>query len=274
MSDIRICLSDKNHGIMTYQSVVDKILARIRRFGRGHVCTPRDFVDLASRASVDQALSRLVRAGQLRRIGRGLYDYPKTSARLGVLAPSPKAVERALARRSGATLKSSAAQVANALGVSTQVPMRTVLETTGRSRTVTVQGRTMRLIHRAPSKLGRPSGVADDVIEAVERDTYPQAVGRPVGFTRSLHYALRSVGRTLGWNLLALPAYLALFTALGFDVKRLRRYQIGALQLKGIPLRAGKVLSTKDIESLFRNPRTPRAPFEAAARTVPPADEI
>ena len=167
MSDIRIYLSDKNHGIMTYQSVVDKILARIRRFGRGHVCTPRDFVDLASRASVDQALSRLVRAGQLRRIGRGLYDYPKTSARLGVLAPSPKAVERALARRSGATLKSSAGQVANALGVSTQVPMRTVLETTGRSRTVTVQGRTMRLVHRAPSKLGRPSGVADDVIRAL-----------------------------------------------------------------------------------------------------------
>src|SRR3954469_14908200 len=53
-----------------------------------------------------------------------------------------------------------------------------------------------------------------------------------------------------------------LFTALGFDVKRLRRYQIGALQLKGIPLRAGKVLSTKQVESLFHNPRTPRAAFE------------
>jgi 23S rRNA pseudouridine2605 synthase len=57
-----------------------------------------------------------------------------------------------------------------------------------------------------------------------------------------------------------------LFTALGFEVKRLRRYQIGAVQLKGIPLRAGKVLSTKDVELLFRNPRTPRAVFEASAR--------
>jgi 23S rRNA pseudouridine2605 synthase len=57
-----------------------------------------------------------------------------------------------------------------------------------------------------------------------------------------------------------------LFTTLGFDVKRLRRYQIGALQLKGIPLRAGKLLSTKQVELLFRNPPTPRAPFEA--RTV------
>jgi 23S rRNA pseudouridine2605 synthase len=56
-----------------------------------------------------------------------------------------------------------------------------------------------------------------------------------------------------------------LFTALGFDVKRLRRYQIGAIQLKGIPLRAGKLLSTKEVELLFRNPRTPRAAFEASA---------
>ncbi|KEZ15678.1 Hypothetical protein precursor [Sphingobium yanoikuyae] len=57
---------------------------------------------------------------------------------------------------------------------------------------------------------------ADDVIEAVERDTYPQAVGRSVGYARSLHYALRSVGRTLGWNLVALPAYvLLLVTGVG-----------------------------------------------------------
>lgn len=60
-----------------------------------------------------------------------------------------------------------------------------------------------------------------------------------------------------------------LFTALGFDVKRLRRYQIGALKLKGIPLRAGKLLSTKEVESLFHSPRTPRAAFEAYARTAP-----
>jgi 23S rRNA pseudouridine2605 synthase len=65
----------------------------------------------------------------------------------------------------------------------------------------------------------------------------------------------------------------ALFATLGFDVKRLRRYQIGALQLKGIPLRAGKVLSTKEVDSLFRNPRTPRAPFEAYAAPTHSADE-
>lgn len=45
-----------------------------------------------------------------------------------------------------------------------------------------------------------------------------------------------------------------LFTALGFDVRRLRRYQIGSLRLKGIPLRGVKQLSSKEIQSLFAVP--------------------
>jgi 23S rRNA pseudouridine2605 synthase len=46
-----------------------------------------------------------------------------------------------------------------------------------------------------------------------------------------------------------------LFTTLGYDVKRLKRYQIGAFALRGIPLRAVKQLSSKEIELLFKTPR-------------------
>ena len=46
-----------------------------------------------------------------------------------------------------------------------------------------------------------------------------------------------------------------LFLALGYPVKRLRRYQIGALPLRGIPLRGVKQLSTKEISLLFATPR-------------------
>ncbi len=45
-----------------------------------------------------------------------------------------------------------------------------------------------------------------------------------------------------------------LFMALGYDVKRLRRYQIGAYRLKGIPLRGAIQLSTQEIDLLFKNP--------------------
>ncbi|KAA9015039.1 EI24 domain-containing protein [Sphingobium limneticum] len=51
---------------------------------------------------------------------------------------------------------------------------------------------------------------ADDIIEAVERDDYPHVTARPVGWARSLRFACRSVARTVGWNLLALPAYILL----------------------------------------------------------------
>lgn len=48
-----------------------------------------------------------------------------------------------------------------------------------------------------------------------------------------------------------------LFLALGFEVKRLRRYQIGAFRLKGIPLRAAKQLTSREVALLFKVPRPP-----------------
>lgn len=62
-----------------------------------------------------------------------------------------------------------------------------------------------------------------------------------------------------------------LFTTLGYEVKRLKRYQIGAFQVKGIPLRAMRQLTPREIELLFKNPRTPHATLEAYAR--PATDE-
>ena len=69
-----------------------------------------------------------------------------------------------------------------------------------------------------------------------------------------------------------------LFTTLGYDVKRLKRYQIGALQLKGIPLGAGKKLSGREISLLFHTPVTPQAQFQvsnrAPAHSAPKASAV
>ncbi len=46
-----------------------------------------------------------------------------------------------------------------------------------------------------------------------------------------------------------------LFLALGHPVRRLRRYQIGTLRLRGIPVRGVKQLSPAEISSLFVTPR-------------------
>jgi len=58
-----------------------------------------------------------------------------------------------------------------------------------------------------------------------------------------------------------------LFTTLGYDVKRLKRYQIGAFPLKGIPLRAVKKLSTKEIQLLFKTPLPRRGEADQPVQT-------
>lgn len=53
---------------------------------------------------------------------------------------------------------------------------------------------------------------ADSIIESVEEDHYPDVAARavPVPFLRGVRMGLRSAARAIGWNLLAVPAYLVL----------------------------------------------------------------
>lgn len=144
-------------------SIAVQMVNRIRGLGRGSVFTPKQFLDLGSRAAVDQALSRLVRRGVLQRIGRGLYHYPKRSPRLGDLAPAPDAVARAYARKTGSTLQVSGAQAANALGLSTQVPARTTFVTDGATRELRFGHQVVYLRRAAPRRMagaGTPWGTA------------------------------------------------------------------------------------------------------------------
>lgn len=52
----------------------------------------------------------------------------------------------------------------------------------------------------------------DQVVDAVERESYPAAAARAkhVSFARGMGLASRSILRTVGWNLVALPFYIAL----------------------------------------------------------------
>ena len=142
--------------------MADRMMRRVSAHGRGRwVCTPKDFLDLGSRQAIDQALSRLVKAGRLRRAGRGLYDLPRTSGVLGRPVPvDPDAAVAALARRDGIRVMPDGAAAAHGLGLTNAVPARIRYTTDGASRTVTIDGRTIRFRHAAPRIMrwaGRPA---------------------------------------------------------------------------------------------------------------------
>jgi hypothetical protein len=70
------------------QGIDSNILIRIYGRRKGCVVTPGDFIDLGGRQAVDLALHRLAKTGTLRRLTRGLYDYPRIDSDLGPLHPS------------------------------------------------------------------------------------------------------------------------------------------------------------------------------------------
>ncbi len=84
--------------------------------GRLSLWIPKDFLRLGSRSAVDQALRRLTADGKIRRLERGLYDYPVRSAVVGVRAPTVSSLARAAARASGGRVQPTGAVAANALG--------------------------------------------------------------------------------------------------------------------------------------------------------------
>jgi predicted transcriptional regulator of viral defense system len=148
-------------------STMNAILRRIRAKHRGSVFTPREFAHLGTRAAVDQALSRLQRSGRIRRLTRGVYEFPKIHPRIGVLSPSPEGVAKAMAERTGSRITISGAKAANLLGLSTQVPMQNVFWTEGPSRTIRIGNQTVSLKHVAPSKMIGAGTEAGIVIQAV-----------------------------------------------------------------------------------------------------------
>lgn len=108
------------------QSIDSKVLDRIRGSGKGSVHVPGDFIDLGSREAIDLALHRLAKKGTIRRLARGIYDFPKVHATLGLLSPSAGTIADALAGRDRTRLQPAGAFAANMLGLSEQVPAQAV----------------------------------------------------------------------------------------------------------------------------------------------------
>lgn len=186
----------------------DKIMRRVRAPGRGRwVCTPKDFLDLGSRAAVDQALSRLVKRGELRRVGRGLYDWPRVSGILGRPAPvDMDAAVDALARRDGVRVMLDGIAAANQLGLTHAVAAKTSYVTDGATRDVRIGNRTVRLKHAAPRVMNWAGRPAAPVAQAL-RWLGPRAARDPAVVTSLRHRLPDRVKKDLARNRTDLPGW-------------------------------------------------------------------
>lgn len=148
-------------------SIDVQVLRRIRGKGEGWVFTPSAFADLGSRTAVDLALMRQKRSGKIRQLARGLYDYPRQHPKLGILAPSPEAVAKALKGSEAIRLQPSGAYAANLLGLSQQVPVKVVFLTDGSSRRVVIGKQELILKRTTPRNMATAGKASGLVIQAL-----------------------------------------------------------------------------------------------------------
>jgi hypothetical protein len=149
------------------QTLEKTILAMIAGLERGFVFTPRHFASLGDPRTIGMALTRLSRKGTIRRLARGLYDYPKQHPQLGVLSPSPDAIAQALAGRDATRLQPSGAYAANQLGLSEQVPMKVVFLTDGAARHVRIGKQEIVLKRTTPRNMATAGKISGLLIQAL-----------------------------------------------------------------------------------------------------------
>jgi len=146
-----------------------QIVTRIRAKGRGCVYSSKDFLDLGGRGSIDVTLSNLTKTGFIRRLSRGLYDYPRYNADLGgELSPGIDQIADAIARKRGWHIIAFGALAANQLGLSEQVPAKVVYLSDGPSQVVTVGQLKIYFKHAEPKEMKTKNRMSSLIFQALK----------------------------------------------------------------------------------------------------------
>jgi len=151
---------------MSFAHLPERIASGLETWPEAVPVSAKGLLHLGSRAAVDQALSRMTRRGQLLRIGRGLYLRP-VHTRFGVRSPEVSTVLEAVQKETGEAIAPSGAATANQLGLTTQVPLRPVYLTSGRTRHLKLGAQTVELQHGPRWQLTlaeRPAGAVIRVL--------------------------------------------------------------------------------------------------------------
>ena len=154
---------------------ISQIEDRIRNSPKGTIYVTSDFTDLASSDAANKALLRLEKAGIIRRILFGVYEYPEYNEFLGeYVEPSPDMVAHALARKFGWTIVPCGDTALNMLGLSTQVPAGWLYVSDGTYKEYTYGNtviRFKRTTNKEISKISYKTALVIQALKALGKET-------------------------------------------------------------------------------------------------------
>ena len=144
----------------------EAIKAYAESLPEGTTLSAKKLLHLGERAAIDQALSRLVKRGELMRVKRGVFALP-VETRFGKRAPSVEVIVENLARSTGESVSVSGASAANMLGLSTQNPTRKIYWTSGPNRRLKLGAQIVELRHVPSWQLRAPDSKAGHAFRAL-----------------------------------------------------------------------------------------------------------
>jgi hypothetical protein len=148
-------------------SIQDQIEKQISSQSRGKLFFPSQFDRFGSDEAVRQSLVRLQKKGLLVRLAHGIYLYPKKDKVVGTVLPSTDELAEAIARRDKARIVPTGSLALNKLGLSTQVPMKSVYLTDGAARSITIGKRVLKFKRTVPKNLAVKGKISSLVIQAL-----------------------------------------------------------------------------------------------------------
>jgi len=154
---------------MSKETYHQKIKERITTSKRGTIFVISDFIDISPIPTIKKVLSRLAEDKTIRRIMRGIYEYPVYNAFLDeYVAPSPHEIAKALARNFGWTIVPYEDAALNMLGLSTQVPASWTYASDGPYKKYTYGNVTIRFKHISNKDITNLSAKSALIIQALK----------------------------------------------------------------------------------------------------------
>lgn len=150
------------------ESVEKQIERYIKQKPLGSLFFPDDFSGIGSSEAIRKALERLVDKKVVFRIAQGIYARPKKSKLIGEVMPSAEEVAEAIIKRDRVRTVPTGSYALNALGLSTQIPMRIVLLTDGSPREIKIGKRTIKFKKTTPKNLLAKGKISRLVIQALK----------------------------------------------------------------------------------------------------------
>jgi len=141
---------------------------RIMNAGRGYVFTRKDFQDIAPSGSTGKILSRMVKDDMIRRIGRGIFDFPNINPALGgQLSPDIDQAAKAIARKFRWSILPYGNLAANRLGLSQQVPAKLTYLSDGPTKELEIENNVIYFRHARPKEMYADSFISGLVVQAL-----------------------------------------------------------------------------------------------------------